>query len=189
MLYEMIPEKLQRFVFYPWLGQFFSETDSIECYWNFIDRVFDGIPYSYDEVGTYGPSSAPRSAVYDYITSKFNLVDNIRYDFGDFGFPLLEEFIETTYYKGTAYVDDQGEITEVFPEGEDEFSNYVFDHTEKCGYIIHFYMKDLHKYLLDEKKPYNPDSYCEEVGEILQIVNGKDFPLRREYDSVRRYFL
>lgn len=66
MLYDMIPEKIQEYIFEPYLTQLFDECDSGSGYWTFLEKMY---PILYYEKGdTEGcDDNEPQSFLYGFM--------------------------------------------------------------------------------------------------------------------------
>lgn len=65
MLYEMIPEKVERFIFMPFLEKLFK-GDGIDAYWDFLEKTYDELFYEEGDVGDLCRNE-PRSFLYSKI--------------------------------------------------------------------------------------------------------------------------
>ena len=69
MLYDMIPEKVERYIFLPYLSQLFDEcqaTGKDEEYWEFLERQYPYLCYERGEVGE-SYSNEPDSFIYKFL--------------------------------------------------------------------------------------------------------------------------
>ena len=99
MLYDMIPAKLDEYLFIPFLDKLFKECDESDGYWTFLSGMYPRIEYEKGDVDAY-PDTAPVSYIYEFIRKHFF---DASYDFDSL--PEQESFIVERY----AYIDDEKE--------------------------------------------------------------------------------
>lgn len=95
MLNDLIPDKVDEFIFIPYLQALFDDCDSGEGYWTFLDKMYPTIEYDSGDVPfiTYCP---PASYLFTCLLSFIKPPVNTFYKLRDL--PEYDEFIETTYY-------------------------------------------------------------------------------------------
>lgn len=65
MLYDMIPDKIDRFIFLPFLQNLWEECDSKDGYWTYLEKMFPTIYAEFDEPGQIYENEA-ESYLYDF---------------------------------------------------------------------------------------------------------------------------
>jgi len=95
MLNDLIPDKVDEFIFIPYLEDLFSKCDKGEGYWTFLEEMHPTIEYDTGEVSiiTYNP---PNSFLFTCLLSFLKPPDGTYYKLRDL--PQYDEFVETTYY-------------------------------------------------------------------------------------------
>ncbi len=194
MLYDMIPDKIERFVFLPFLEKIYSDDsgDSKEEYWNFLAKIY---PFVFHDEGENLESfvNLPESFLYGRILTlkRMHLVFN----------PL-------DYYKWPSQINDW--ITA-------KHWCRVFSHfTDSINFEPYSGQEEIPRELLEEttliETDYVPDEYADffgvpqEVGvsvelcveelrdnaadypEIVSAMESSDFPLMKEYCLLKDYY-
>ena len=95
MLNDLIPEKVDEFIFIPYLEKLFSDCDNGEGYWTFLEKMYPTIEYDIGDVQiiTYNP---PASFLFTCLLSFLKPPNETYYQLRDL--PEYDEFIETTFY-------------------------------------------------------------------------------------------
>lgn len=187
MLYEMIPEKVERFIFMPFLEKIFK-GDGIDAYWDFLEKTYDELFYEEGSVGDLCRNE-PRSFLYSKIIQFKNLA-----------VPLPAD------YEWSASLGTYNIITwvEAYEDYTDE-SNYVFSEDGLEGVpgassntciidkdALPRYYTDLFDDPEEVGKTYVID--IESVRKASSFSNTKrdfedaKFPLFKEYLKVRAYY-
>lgn len=193
MLFDMIPEKIERYIFLPFLENLIVEctkkgTD--EEYWEFLERMY---PVLYYEEGNTGEtySNEAESFLYQSVIKCMGLeaVSDLDY----YGWPAqiydlptkiwvdaYSEFLESQAFDrypdpeaiGEHLLDD----TTLIPEDElpYQYTDY-FGETEKEGLTIEIEIYHLRK---------NPQRYSS----LRTHMERPEFPLLREYNDVKKYY-
>ena len=167
MLYDMIPEKMEEYVFLPFIRELITKCRNGDGYWTFLETMYPEIWYSYD----YAPSdheNTPVSFRYGFIREFFFPSSRIP----EFKLPFYEEFIETKYYEILLPDGDTSVVAE-----DDVPDDYWGEHGEPdlMGYDLSFETAEVRK---------NPEGY----EELLKLLEKDSFPLRREYDALLKYY-
>ncbi len=164
MLYDMIPGKIDEYVFIPYLRKLFEECDAGEGYWTFLETMYPQIEFTVGDT-EYEADVSPASFIYEFIRTTF--FDEV-YDFDSL--PREEEFIRERY----AYVTDVPgggeslvEIGEITYEYQQEYGM-----PEEIGWL---YEVDIGK--LREKRFLHKD--------MLAALDDDLFSLKKEYGAAR----
>lgn len=99
MLYDMIPAKLDEYMFIPFLEKLFKDCDAEDGYWTFLSIMYPRIEYKKGESDGYA-DTAPVSYLYEFIRKRF--FDDV-YNFETL--PMQESFVTESY----AYIEDGNE--------------------------------------------------------------------------------
>lgn len=164
MLYDMIPGKIDEYVFIPYLRKLFEECDAGEGYWTFLETMYPQIEFTVGDT-EYEADVSPASFIYEFIRTTF--FDEV-YDFDDL--PREKEFIRERY----AYVIDEPgggeslvEVGEITYEYQQEYGM-----PEEVGWL---YEVDIGK--LREKRFLHRD--------MLAALDDDLFSLKKEYGAAR----
>lgn len=171
MLYDMIPEKIQEYIFEPYLTQLFDECDSGSGYWTFLEKMY---PILYYEKGdTEGcDDNEPQSFLYGFMarTERFEAVidgDDLpcdeRFQTNEWGY--LDHRFHSPDYEDEALID----LDDLPWEYEDEFGE-----PDPVGWNYELHI---------DKIAENPKLY-DDVG---QLLTSGDFPLKKEYEQARLF--
>lgn len=172
MLYDMIPERVEEYIFRPYLEKLFKKCDEEDGYWTFLKELYPTIYYDHGEVDD-SADNEPNSYIYNFIICEKHLAGCIESSV----FPFEEEFVGREY----VYLDDEWND----PEGDyagglidkDEVSldyKYEYGDPDTVGWNLEF---DVETILSD------PDEY----DKFIKILDKDDFPLKEEYVRVRDY--
>lgn len=166
MLYDMIPEKIEEYIFKPYLISFFEHCDSKDGYWEYLRQMYPTIRFEIGETPIYAVNEAC-SYLYRFITEMKHFNANLRY----ISFPEYDDFnvAKWTDLKAESEEDDLVSYEEV-P------ADYVnrYGEPEIIGWS---YEIDV-DYALE-----NEDEYPE----LFDLLNDDEFPLKREYLAAREY--
>lgn len=193
MLYDMIPAKVERFIFLPFLESLMAECSEVgddEEYWEFLEHMYPSIYYEEGETGE-SYTNEPQSFLYQSIIREKSLETSS--DLDDYGWPeqihelptkkwvsAYKEFIE---YDAFSRFPDPDRIDERFLEdtiivGEDElpyqYAKY-FGEPDEAGITIEIEIYELRK---------NPSKYAW----LRNFMEQAEFPLLREYHNVKKYY-
>lgn len=164
MLYDMIPGKIDEYVFIPYLKKLFEECDAGDGYWAFLETMYPQIEFTSGDT-EYEAEVSPASFIYEFIRTTF--FDDI-YDFDSL--PRKEEFIRERY----AYVTDVPDGNEALVEvGEISYEyQQEYGMPEEVGWL---YEIDIGK--LREKRFLYKD--------VLAALDDEAFSLKKEYNAAR----
>lgn len=193
MLYDMIPEKVERFIFLPFLERLtakISKKGTDDEYWEFLEHMY---PVLYHEEGNTGESyyNEAESFLYKKIIREKSLMATADLDFHEWPKQIYDlpaktwvtaysEFLDYNAYE--EYPDPDAipekllEETSVIAEDElpYKYSDY-FGSPDSDGITIEIEIYELRK---------NPHRY-----KVLRDhMEQSDFPLFQEYQNIKRYY-
>lgn len=192
MMYDMIPDKVERFIFLPFLDNLltgYSQKNEDE-YWAFLE---DQYPYLNYEEGEIGDSYllSPQSFLYKTITRFKNMdyafdIDSVEWPSQIYDLPTQNWVrVYSKFTEDDAFIKypDPADINEsvlddtmLIPE---ELLPYQYDRyfgsPESTGLMIEIEIYELRRY-----------SY--KYREIRKYMESPEFPLMREYLEVREYY-
>ena len=193
MLYDMIPDKVEHFIFLPFLEEKFSkwkDSDPDEIYWNYLEDVFSSIYIEQGRTDCDSPNGA-LSFLYQFIvrTKKLEsevIINDLQWPFEVVAFTDIE-WVEAY----SEFIDDSG--FKKYPD-PDNIPNKALLH----GMLIE---KDS---LPAEYEAYFGEPIIEgrtieiEIGEfrkksakyphVKEFITNRSFPLREEYERLKKYY-
>ena len=193
MLYDMIPEKVERFIFLPFLERYMEKIGKNGPgaeYWEFLESMY---PVLYYEEGTTGETyyNEAESFLYKQIVKGKSLEGSSSIDYYEWPKQIYDlptktwvtaysEFLEYSAYD--EYPDPDLIPNKVLEEtsivGEDElpykYSDY-FGNPDAEGITVEVEIFELRK---------NPHRYTA----LRSHMEQKDFPLWEEFQNVKRYY-
>lgn len=193
MLYDMIPVKVERFIFLPFLESLIADCSKAgddEEYWEFLERMYPALYYEEGETGDSYPNE-PQSFLYQSIVKEKLLEAASNLD--DYGWPKQIYDLPTKTWVSAyrEFTDDEGfynypdpvlireellEDTTVFAE-EDLPSQYFdyFGSPDEVGITVEIEIYELRK---------NPAKYAW----LRDFMEQAEFPIFREYCNVKKYY-
>jgi hypothetical protein len=165
MLYDMIPDKVEEYIFLPFLTRLFEQCDRGEGYWTFLEYMYPSLCYEEGDTNSF-VTNDPQSYLYDFIKEINQIRDTRLYNFPDY-----EDLVTEKY----AYVIENGAYTLVNVDDIDIDYKYEHGDPEIVGWHFEFDVADVRS---------RPDEYSE----LLGLLDEDDFELKEEYFDVREYF-
>ena len=176
MMYDMIPEKIDRYIFLPYLTSLFKRCDEEKGIWTFLLELYPIIYSTLEDAGKYFLNT-PSSVLYEFITKKLNHLE--RYELDDISWPKDADIFKTTWtVLESSYLNAN--------TGETEISRQYCDiHNVPEAYI--------------EKNGKPQISGCSWIIDVNTVVESGDcndtklfmltelFPLAQEYKAMREY--
>jgi hypothetical protein len=165
MLYDMIPDKIDEYVFLPFLTDLFKECDIHDGYWTFLEVMYPQLRYETGETDNFVTNS-PVSYLYEFVKRSFfdNNCDCNK-------LPFYDSLVTESY----GYIEDV--------DGQDVLANlsdidyeYELEYgkPDAVGWVLEFDIDDIRQ---------RGRTYME----LISMLESKDFVLRREYDDARNY--
>ena len=171
MLYDMIPEKIEEYIFEPFLKTLFDECDSENGYWTFLERMYPVLYYEEGETDGFS-SNSPQSFLFDFIITQ----KNFWYDVGEYDLPTDEEFVTAEW----VYLDEEWNDPDMDTDGLVNASDVPREYTrlygdpDVVGRNFELNIKDILN---------NPDFY----NEVITSMEDESFPLMKQFTEVRDY--
>ena len=168
MLYDMIPEKVEEYIFIPYLEELFKKCDSEKGYWTFLEIMYPSIRYEKGDTDEW-ISNTPNSYIFNFIVNE-KISTNGTDDFSTL--PHNDSLVDVEY----AYVEDE-EDGEVLVNVEDISYEYKWEYGDPdiVGWIFEMEIDDI----LENEEGYE---------EMLEALNEDNFKLKVEYVKTREYF-
>ena len=193
MLYDMIPAKVERFIFLPFLESLMADCSKAgddEEYWEFLERMYPALYYEEGETGDSYPNE-PQSFLYQSIVREKLL--EAASDLDDYGWPKQIYDLPTKTWVSAyrEFTDDEGfynypdpvlireellEDTTVFAEEDlpSQYSDY-YGSPDEVGITVEIEIYELRK---------NPAKYAW----LRDFMEQAEFPILREYCNVKKYY-
>ena len=201
MLYDMIPEKVERFIFLPYLKQLLTECAKARCkagckagydnaeYWKFLEIQY---PCIYYDMGIVGDDSfnEPKSFIYKFI---INVNDLSMYgELDSLEWPEVYNVPTTNWVSAySKFLEDEAfeeyPSPEMIEEEELENEEIVAEEILSYEYVSYFGVPDtigqtFEIYINELQKRPN------EHASLRRFMEADNFPLIQEFDRVKRYY-
>lgn len=170
MLYDMIPEKIDEYIFLPYLEDLLKECKQNNDYWTFLINLYPSLRYSIGETDEY-IFNYPESFIYEFIILNKRLHESVNGD----EFPECDEFATTNW----VLIDENWEDLDegnIIPEN-DVPSSYIYEFGTPSPVGV--------SYEIDTELVFNNK---EDYLDIYNILNSDTFPLRIEFENINNYF-
>lgn len=192
MMYDMIPDKIERFIFLPFLEKIISEysKNGKDEYWEFLEDQYPYINYEEGEIGDIYLLS-PQSFLYKTIVRFKGLdysyrVDSVEWPSQIYDLPtqnwvrVYSEFAEDEAflnYPDSMNIDESVLYdTMLIPEEQLPYQyDCYFGTPDKTGLMIEIEIYELRKYAYKYR-------------EIRKCMEDPEFPLMLEYQEVKEYY-
>ena len=165
MLYDMIPDKVEEYIFLPFLTKLYARCDNEEGYWTFLEMIYPILCYEKGEKCDF-ISNDPQSYLFDFIKALNNLW-SLECD----DLPHYDTLVKSKY----VYVIDEDDV-EKLVDADDVSWDYKYVHgtPDIVGWIYEFDVEDVRK---------QPAKYKD----LLDYLNDDEFVAKKEYVEIREY--
>ncbi len=172
MLHDMIPEKVEEYIFLPYLQKLFAKCDAEHGYWTFLMELYPELTYEVGDASA-GYINDPTSFIYNFLSREKGFqtyVDMTQ-------FPCIEEFI----FERWVVLDD--EYSEIDPNYHGQVIKYDripndyptdWDEPDVVGYSCAFEVAAIYA---------DPLEYIE----LMEKLENEEFDLKKEYRAARAY--
>ena len=174
MLYDMITDKVEEYIFLPYLEGLFQTCDNVKGYWTFLEEIY---PFIYYHHGLVAISYISRACqfLYDFITSVKGM--RARSIFEN-DLPFDERAVYKRYGRvNINWFDDEDpdswELVEI--DSIDERYIEEFGEPEEQGWNL-------------ELNIYEMMANSDEWQDMMEALDQDTFPLKMEYFVVRSYY-
>ena len=171
MLYDMIPDKMDEYVFEPFLEDLFKRCEEDEGYRTFLREMY---PVLYYDRGESGEDSVnePESFLYNFLIQKERIAGILTSE----DLPDDEEFLTREW----VYLDERYEDPDIDTDGLVELDEVPYEY--KCEYgdpdVVGW------NYEIDVDTIFSsPGRYAG----LIETLEDDYFPLKEEYNEVRAY--
>lgn len=193
MLYDMIPEKVERYIFLPYLKQLIDECRSAgpdEEYWAFLEKQY---PYLYHEKGEVGESNynEPESFIYKFLVDAkgldlYEAVDLMEWPEQIAELPtriwvsVYREFLESEAF-------ERFPVPEAIPEDMLNDKDVVYE--DQLPYQYASYFGDPEPVgFTTEIEIFELRKRASHYHELRDFMEADSFPLFEEYGRIKDYY-
>lgn len=172
MLYDMIPDKIDEYVFEPFLKTLFEECDKSNGYWTFLEKMYPVLYYEEGETDGF-TFNDPQSFLYGFIIHKQSINACLSND----DLSLDERFITNEW----VYLDENYQNPDIDTDRLIELNEVPSEYTREFGepeVVGRNYEIEIDK-LLSDSQHYK---------DIIECLESDDFPLMAEFKEAREYF-
>ena len=165
MLYDMIPDKVEEYIFLPFLKKLYVQYDGEDEYWTFLETMYPNLSYELGDTNE-GIWNSPRSYLFDFI-KELNGMHIVDCD----NFPHYDSLVRSEY----VYVFNEDDTAELV-DADDVSWKYKYEYgtSDVVGRAYEFNVEDVRK---------NPSKYKE----LLDCLDNDQFILKEEYVKMRQY--
>lgn len=190
MLYAMIPEKIEKYIFYPYLSKLISQLENTNYYndgfLNYLGLIYPTL-YAKDGDTDYEVYNNPRFFFYEFLIDKTGIQKRL----DTYSLPILDEYEEAKwYYAFTEYTlnkcqnltDDMLELLQYEEIPSANFTIFNGD-PEYAGTICAYELDSIFEKYIEEI-----DDYDYDIKEIMDYILSDSFALRNEYNCMLEYY-
>lgn len=165
MMYDMIPDKVEEYIFLPFLTRLYERCDSGEGYWTFLETLYPYLRYVKGETEEYIDND-PQSYIYSFIKQL------VRYGNVDCNhFPHYDSLVTDEY----VHVTDDDECSKLVNRKDVDWEyEREYGIPDTVGWIYEFEVEAVRK----DAKTY---------AELLKCLEDENFTLIEEYAEMREY--
>jgi hypothetical protein len=165
MLYDMIPDKVEEYIFLPFLTKLYKRFDNEEGYWTFLETIYPILSYESGETNEFILNS-PQSYLFEFI-KELNGMGIV--DCNDF--PHYDSLVRTEYVH---VIDEDGGQILVDSNEVDWGYKDEYGVPDTAGCVYEFDIEDIRK---------KPTKYKK----LLACLDNDEFVLKEEYVKMRQY--
>ena len=170
MLYDMISDRVEKFILLPYLTDLFDDCDKNEGFWTFMKRVRPYFNYELGDTEGYSSTNSP-SFLYNFIITHFRLEHRMVNFYDDM--PFYEEFVTDRYAEYTI-TDDDGYYSKTLVDVDTIPDSDKDDEIDIVGWTLS----------VDVAEVFEHKDYYDELVEIMERPN---FPYMMEYNETRQF--
>lgn len=165
MLYDMIPDKVEEYIFLPFLTDLYKECDQVEGYWTFLEKMYPILRYEKGETDEY-VSNSSESYLFDFI-QQINDLWSVKCE----NFPHYDSLVTNEY----VYVIDEDE-SETLVNADDVDLDYKYEYGDPdvVGWVYEIDVEEVRG---------NPSKYSE----LIKCLDDDGFDAKKSYVQMREY--
>lgn len=165
MLYEMIPEKIQEYIFMPFLDELFAECESNDGFWHYLKIMYGEIYYSSEKGVTFIDAQEPKSFLVSFIVNMLDISWQSAYTKP---IPEYEELVSNKLVR----LEDDGDYVDIDEVPKEYIAENGMPEIEVVGYSFKTHM------ILE---------HADQFKEMVDFLSSPDFPPREEYEGLKLY--
>lgn len=165
MLYDMISDKVEEYIFLPFLESLYMHCNSEEGYWTFLESMYPSLSYEKGETNEFIINTS-QSYLFDFIR-----VLNGRFAVDCNDFPHYDSLVSTEYVH--VIDEDEGEKLVNADEVDWEYEK-EYGIPDTVGWVYEFEIEAVRK----ESNEYK---------ELLDCLDDDKFALKKDYVEIRKY--
>ena len=165
MLYDMIPDKVEEYIFLPYLTQLYERCYNEEGYWTFLETLYPSLSYEKGETDDF-ILNAPQSYIYNFI-KQLNWHGSVDCSY----FPHYDSLVTAEY----VHVTDEDESDKLVNKKDVDWEyEREYGIPDTVGWIYEFEVESVRN---------DPSEYAE----LLSCLDDESFRLKQEYIEMREY--
>ena len=171
MLYDMIPEKIEEYIFSPFLQSLFERCDAENGYWTFLEELYPTLCYESGDINLL-IDNEPNSFIYNAIIRIQDIAATLDFD----ELPQDDEYLTDEW----VYLDSDYESPEFESDSLINKDDVPWEYKEYFGepeVVGRYYEIDIEAILR------NPEKH----EDTIHLLESDDFPIRAEFLAVRAY--
>lgn len=170
MLHDMIPEKVEEYIFEPFLISLFDGCDRADGYWSFLQRMYPVLYYETGETNSISENE-PESFLYDSIIHIYGIAASINSD----SLPCDERFVTTEWcYLDEEYKDPDYESGELIDHNDVPWDySREYGNPDVVGKNYELSVEDVLR-------------HREEYRDVIANLDSDEFPIKAEYIKARK---
>ena len=165
MLYDMIPDKVEEYIFLPYLTRLYERCDSGEGYWTFFETLYPCLRYEKGETDECVDND-PQSYIYSFIKElvRFGGVDCNH--FPHYDSLVIDEYVNV--------IDEDGSGLLISRQMVDRKYEMEYGIPDTVGWIYEFEVGSVRKDAI-------------KYAGLLKCLEDENFTLKEEYAEMRKY--
>lgn len=166
MFYDMIPDKVEEYIFIPFLEELYKKCDEANGYPTFLEIMYPYIHYQHGETTGFMVNSAS-----SFLFTFMKRLSRLYYPECD-DFPHVDSLVDSEYV--WAFDEESEEDVLIEKDELDSDYEYYYGVPDTVGWDYTFDVTELFA---------NPDQYKE----LLECLNNDDCDFKKEYVTLRAY--
>lgn len=178
MLYDMIPTRIDRYIFLPFLTSLWNRCDAEKGYWTFLEEMYPVFFLQEGDVTQYYEND-PQSYLYDFIVNESLHRHNGELDLLEWWPEQIESFQRKEWYRierTASQQDGKQYVLSLAVEYDELDDEYLSIHGIPQISGVSWQVQ-IHEILS------NPDYYSP----LIEFIENDSFPLKKEYNEMRTF--
>lgn len=183
MLYDMIPEKIEEYIFLPLLEQLINDCEAKDGYTTFLETMYPTIIYDNGDTPDI-VFNTPKSYIYSFIINNFFKRE---YTIDDLIYPFVEEFVTDELI----LIEEDWDLDEYerrrFRKDDEVHYKMISKNKLDVAYYQNHDEPDTIGFLL-EFEPGNVLRNRDKYPELYAFITDSSYPLVEEYQFIKDYY-